>query len=293
MQFRPMLAGTAKDLSKLKYPLLGSCKLDGVRAVVIDGVLLSRSLKPIPNKFLQSRFKMLERFDGELILGDPDEADVFRRTSSAVMTIDEEPDVDFHAFDYLRLKNVGFIDRYNELRAKAEISSCPNITVIPQKLIRSEQELLTYEELVLKFGYEGVMLRSIDGPYKCGRSTVNEGYLLKLKRFMDSEAIITGFVEEMHNGNVAKTNALGLTERSHSKANKVGKGILGALQVTDLISGVDFEVSSGLNHQLKTDIWNNREAYIGKIITYKFFPIGIKEKPRLPVFKGFRAPIDM
>ena len=78
MSFRPMLAGTITKLSQVKYPVLGSCKLDGVRAVVREGMLLSRSLKPIPNKFLQKQFSMLEGFDGELILGDPDDDDVFR-----------------------------------------------------------------------------------------------------------------------------------------------------------------------------------------------------------------------
>lgn len=46
---KPMLAGKCEGLESLKYPVLVSVKLDGVRALVIGGKVMSRSLKPIPN----------------------------------------------------------------------------------------------------------------------------------------------------------------------------------------------------------------------------------------------------
>lgn len=81
--FRPMLACDA-DLEKLRFPLLASAKLDGVRAIVRGGVVFSRSNKPIPNQFVQDKFKHLEHYDGELIYGDPTAKDCYRRTVSAV-----------------------------------------------------------------------------------------------------------------------------------------------------------------------------------------------------------------
>ena len=69
---------------------------------------------------------------------------------------------------------------------------------------------------------------SPDGPYKCGRSTVREGYLLKLKRFADGEAVILGCCEQMHNANAAQQDAFGRTKRSSHKDNKIGKATLGA-----------------------------------------------------------------
>ena len=44
MLYKPMLACKA-DLSKLVYPVLVSPKLDGVRATVQGGVVLSRTLQ--------------------------------------------------------------------------------------------------------------------------------------------------------------------------------------------------------------------------------------------------------
>ena len=47
--FKPMLA-SPMELEHVRWPMYASVKLDGIRAVVRDGKLLSRSLKPIPNK---------------------------------------------------------------------------------------------------------------------------------------------------------------------------------------------------------------------------------------------------
>ena len=63
--FRVMLA-TDYDPEKLRFPVLASPKLDGIRAYVKDGVVLSRQNKPIPNDHVQSLFSKYEHFDGEL-----------------------------------------------------------------------------------------------------------------------------------------------------------------------------------------------------------------------------------
>src|SRR5574340_811751 len=96
--FRPMLASPV-DFDKLKYDdLYLSPKLDGIRAVVIDGVVMSRSLKPIPNRHVQKRFRHLEYYDGELIVGPANSPTVYRDTNSGVMAKDGDPDVRFHVF---------------------------------------------------------------------------------------------------------------------------------------------------------------------------------------------------
>ena len=37
-------------MAKLRYPVLATIKKDGIRALRMNGTLLSRTLKPIPNK---------------------------------------------------------------------------------------------------------------------------------------------------------------------------------------------------------------------------------------------------
>ena len=83
---KPMLASKCTDVTKLKFPVLASLKLDGVRCLVIGGRLMSRTLKEIPNHFVQDMFAgMRNGCDGELILGDPTAPDAYRKTVSAVM----------------------------------------------------------------------------------------------------------------------------------------------------------------------------------------------------------------
>ena len=89
---KPMLA-TEADFNKLRYPVCAQPKLDGIRVVIKNGVVYSRSLKPIPNKHIQALFRHLDGLDGELIVGNPTAHDVFQKTTSGVMSKEGEPDV--------------------------------------------------------------------------------------------------------------------------------------------------------------------------------------------------------
>lgn len=295
--FRPMLAATVEpdtDLRRLPYPLLASPKLDGIRAVVRNGVVLSRSLKPIPNKWVQRLFgnEDLEGLDGELIVGQPSAPDVFAKTSSGVMSVEGEPDVRFWVFDCLAGSSFGFENRLED--AKQAVRRGPGqVSVVAHKLVHDEAELLAYEAANLLAGYEGVMLRDPNGTYKFGRSTLKEAGLLKLKRFSDSEAEVIGFVEQLHNANEATVNKLGYQERSSKKAGMVGAGKLGALQVRDVKTGVEFEIGTGFNDEQRQAIWASQKTYRGRLVKYKFLAHGVVDKPRHPVFLGFRDRRDM
>jgi DNA ligase-1 len=143
------------------------------------------------------------------------------------------------------------------------------------------------------------MLRKICGRYKQGRSTAKEGILLKLKPFEDSEAIITGFEELQHNENEQFTSELGYSKRSSQQAGLVGGNTLGKFLVTgtqeEHFGGVEFKVGSGLGltQALRQEIWDNREKYLGKLIKFKYQKIGSIDKPRIPIFLGFRDASDM
>ncbi|MDL2280353.1 hypothetical protein LJC10_00670 [Selenomonadales bacterium OttesenSCG-928-I06] len=292
MTFKPMLAATIKDINTLKFPLLASPKLDGIRVLIKDSVALSRSLKPIPNKYVQRKLgnPAYNGFDGEIVVGDPTDPTCFRGTGSGVMTIEGEPNFTFWVFDDFTCPNLGYLNRC--LYITDRIKWLP-INFLPYKWVHNVEEVQQIETQYLKEGYEGVMLRDPNGLYKFGRSTLKEAYLMKLKRFEDSEAQILGFVEQMHNANEPTKNALGHTERSTCKANLVGKDTLGALSVRDLKSGVEFEIGSGFNDETKKYIWENQNEFLGTFVKYKYFPTGSKEKPRFPVFLGFRDAIDI
>lgn len=283
-----MLASPVEDIYTLPYPLLASPKIDGVRALIVEGEVRSRSLKLIPNLYVQSLFGhlSLEGLDGELVVGSPTAHDCMQSTTSGVMTIKGEPDVHFYVFDRWDRGDDPFVDDLKWATAY------PFIIVVPQVLVSTPDELLQFQASILEVGYEGVMLRKPGSPYKFGRSTLREGYLLKLKTFSDGEAEVIGFEERMHNGNEATTDELGRTKRSSHKANKTGRGDLGALLLRNS-EGVEFSCGTGFTDLQRSEIWANQDNYLGQLAKYKHFEIGSKDSPRFPVFIGFRSKLDM
>ena len=292
----PMLAAAA-DLKKIQYPVLGFPKIDGIRAVIHDKRPLSRKLITLPNKFVQGFFSNdhFQGLDGELVVGAPNDPLCIKHTTSGVMSHDGTPDFTFFVFDKWDMKDK-YEARWNDAAARADYVGNPRVQALEYELIAREDDLLEYESKQLDLGYEGVILRSPDGSYKHGRSTVREGGLLKLKRFLDSEAEVLEVIEEQFNGNEAQKDNLGRTKRSSAKAGKVGKGRAGALRVRDLKTGVEFEVGTGLTDADKAEWWawwcldSQRPARYAK---YKYFPVGMQERPRHPVYLSWRHPADM
>ena len=287
---KPMLAVAVADLSAIKYPVYASPKLDGIRCLIVNGKALTRKFEPIPNHYVRTFLEAhcLSGFDGELIVPGAD----FNATQSAIMSEDGEPDFLYVLFDYVRDGlDIPYERRLDVLYELFADTAPEHIVVIETLSVGDEALLLDYERDCLERGFEGVMLRSYASPYKCGRSTVREGYLLKLKRFLDSEAVVIGFEERMHNANPATKDALGHTKRSSVKANLVGTNTLGALIVRDLKTGVEFAIGTGFTDAQRAELWDRR--YLGSIVTYTYQGCGMKNKPRFPSFKGFRDPRDM
>jgi DNA ligase-1 len=266
-----------------------SPKLDGIRAIVKDGMVMSRTLKPIPNKHVQKLFSHLEGLDGELIVGDVINTGVFCKTSSGVMSIEGEPDVKFYVFDDYRYPDLPFINRFDIVSKR--ISKTKDVILVAHLICKNEQELRDLEAKWVKTGFEGMMIRDPNGPYKYGRSTNKEGWLLKLKRFEDSEAIVIDVKPMLSNENPIEVDQLGHAKRSHKKAGMIVRELLGSLVVKDLTTGVEFEIGSGFSEDQRKELW--RSPPYGLAIKYKYQPAGVKDKPRFPVFIGIRNEIDL
>jgi len=273
---RPMLAATCKDVKALRYPLYGSVKLDGIRALVIHGVVLSRTMKPIPNPQVQGYFEKYEGCDGELIVGNPAAKDCYRKTVSHCMS-QAAPvnDLYFLCFDFISYGNEPFRDRLLRIPPKVRLE---------QVLFQDAEALAEYEHAMVKAGHEGIVTRDPSGIYKNGRSTLNEQGMVKVKRFSDSEARVVKCEELMHNDNEATTNALGYTERTSHKANQKPMGLLGALVVE--WKGMIFKIGTGFTAADRWEMWRNQP--LGRTVKFKYLAVGMKDAPRHPVFLGFR-----
>lgn len=288
-----MLAGLCRDVNDIQFPVLCTPKIDGIRCVTLDQdfidpknpnkvQVLTRNLKPIPNNYIRQVLGDLglPNLDGELIVGE-----TFQNASSAIMSEDGQPNFIFYVFDIIA-PGLTHFERVQQL-IELKLDAHPHIRPLYPVVIKTVAELLSYERACLEMKFEGVMIRSFEGPYKFGRSTEKQAWLLKLKRFTDEEAVCVGYEELFRNLNESTTNALGLAERSDHSANKVPAGILGALRVRRS-DGVEFNVGSGFTDLQRQTYWAERESLVGRIVKYKFQNHGIKIAPRHPVFLGFR-----
>lgn len=300
--FKPYLACDI-DLSKAIYPLMSMPKIDGVRGINIHGDLIGRSLRPITNKFTRERFGKPEYmgFDGELTLGNVlTHNDLCRITSSATSTIEGSPDVYWNVFDLcaLTVAHKSYIERYAMLRdyiaQQHSVGNYEHINVVPYVMVHNEEELIAQDVIWCDMGYEGSILRDPSAKYKHGRSTANQCGYTRLKTFVQEDAVVISINEGQSNNNELETDRLGHAKRSTHMENMIPNGMVGSLECRDIKTGNLITVAAGkMTSEERTDLFNNPYKIVGKTISYKHFPKGVKDKPRFPTFVYIRDETDI
>ena len=309
---KPLLAENYVE-SKLVFPLGAQAKIDGVRGLTTEGHLTGRSLKKHKNKYTTTFYSTLEyaHLDGELAVNDERHPDLCRLTSSALSTITGEPFSLWHVFDCLRKEviNAPYIERYRYLQQYIAYEQtqgrCMHAKVVPMVICENLEELLNLDAQWLEMGYEGTIIRGLHASHKQGRSTVSQGQLLRIKRFAEAEALVVAVEGGNANENEAQINELGHTFRTSHQDNKVPNGLVGNLQCSvleDLIvngelillKGQIITVSPGnMDHKMRKHYFNNQSEIVNHVIKFKFFPKGIKDKPRFPTYVCHRSPEDI
>lgn len=291
MSFRPMKGAPLEPGDHVTFPKLASFKINGIRAVWFQKEFLSSKLITLPNRALQKlgaeHLYNGSGYDGEICWGEPNSPEVYDKTRITVMTRGASADgLRLFAFDHAE-QSGGYADRVGKLDDRF-----PFVVKLDQKIISNREELDEHYNHALALGYEGLVLRDPLGPYKHGRSTVREGYMLKLKPKHDAEAPVIGFEELEHNANEAETNALGLTKRSSAKEGKVPMNTLGAVVVDWNGKPLNIGTFKGFTKVQLRAIWEEREQYIGSLAKFQYFMIGSQGLPLHPRMIGWRARID-
>ena len=279
-----MLAAKLEDPSRLKFPVLVTPKIDGIRCIITDEGPRTRSLKEIPNRHIMRQLSTLPKWlDGELTVGDK-----FFDCTSGIMSEDGQPDFKFWIFDIVAPQP--YDQRVGQLLTLTLPSFCH--ILIPERASNMHELIALYDKWLFRSA-EGICFRTPDSPYKNGRSTFREQYLVKWKQFLTEEAFIIDCVELMHNDNAPEINALGLTERSSHQSNLRPAGTLGALRVRNHLWPQDFYIGTGFDAATRQLLWTHRESIKGRLVRYKYHAYGCKDAPRSPVFEGFRSPLDL
>jgi DNA ligase 1 len=271
MHFDPkrklMLAAEVKTFSELPdshYRV--SLKLDGIRAYVAlspEGkpTVYSRTHKPIPNMHIQMFFgiKQLLGCEGELTLK-PGVCD-FSEVQSVVMSKDKMP----------------LLFRFNLFPFSPQpfpVGIPSGVKFLAERLVNTKDIQSFWEEQTAPgLPLEGLMFRSAcldpKEPYKEGRSTLKEGYLIKWKTKKSSEYTVVGFEEAIDKQRYPKVE-------------------LGALVLQDHPADPTFKVGTGFSSEQRKELWATRETLKGKAVEVEYMNLHESGIPRHPVFKGFR-----
>ena len=317
-KFKPMLAPNQMvDIQKLPYPLLASYKIDGVRGLITNGKILSRSLKLIPNKQIQEKFKSLTAIETDTYIdGEFYNPNIpFQAIVSCAMTQDynnpeaiknwnklcEKYDINIsreeafqgiklYIFDRVKLSNPDepFNCRFRWVKNIYTLNYPKLTEIVKQKTVNTHVEAEEYYEEALKWGCDGLILRSSAGRYKYNRATLNEGLIFKLKPYITFDAKIIKIIQATKVDPTAekKINELGRSVTSKKKGDRIL--INKACDFVVMHEGKnELKVSIAMTDKEKREVWENQQSYIGRYIEYKGLEVGAKDLPRHPVFLRF------
>lgn len=236
-------------------------KLDGVRARLVGGKLVSRYQKvfPAPEGILKRIIKEIGDIpvDGELYAGRGN----FQKTVSIVKNSNfKEKDwlgnIQYQIFDVVDTEK-NYKDRVMELLADMPVEDDTRITqFVPVHKIKDTDHMEQMLEQVILENGEGLILRNPDSPYIFGRTN----NLLKVKPVDDMEVEII----------------------DHEEGDGRNEKRLGAL-ICKLDNGRIVRVGSGLTDQLREN-----PPSIGNKITIAYMGLTDSGIPRHPIYKGIR-----
>lgn len=261
--FKPMLAKKWEDYKdKVKYPIASQKKYDGVRCIIHSGGMFSRNGKPILSAphILKSLELFFEKYPDAILDGElyTDKEFDFNKIISCVRKTKPEPKDLIESKEYIKYfiydlasSDEIFEIRYRILKEMYINKEFPDTCIISDiNLINSETEVQDYHDKYVAEGFEGQMLRILNGKYENKRSN----YLLKNKVFDDSEFIIKDVKE-------------GIGKLSE----KVGKLVFDG-----------FEAAVNGEHSYLEELWLNKDSLIGLKATVRYFGFTSDGKPRFP-----------
>jgi DNA ligase-1 len=257
----------SKNTFRVVFPIDSQPKLDGMRCYIKSTGMWSRENKPVvsaPHVFeavkhvFESNPNLV--LDGELYnhtLKDDFNAIISHVRKSKPNEEDLAASakiIQYHMYDcdFGGNNTNNFTERYKILRGIWE--KCDNniIKLVPTTRVGRQDDLDKVYEIYLEKGYEGQMIRNPESIYEHRRSN----NLLKRKEFITEDFEIVAVIEGEGN-----------------RGGMFGKFVLKLPN-----SSTTFEANARGSYDYYKEIWENKEAYIGKKATHRFVrytPAGI------------------
>jgi DNA ligase-1 len=230
-------------------------KYDGVRAQWDGKTLRFRGGGVVPTPAWFTSSFPAKPLDGELWIG----RNRFDALSGTVRKL-EPVDAEWRQVRYLIFELPGapgsFNERIQQMQALVSQAGVPWLQAVEQTRVSSHAALMQRLDAVVRAGGEGLMLHRADAPYLTGRSDA----LLKLKPWLDAEAIVIGY----------------------TPGKGKYQGMTGALKM-EMPDGKRFSIGSGLSDALR-----HQPPPIGTRITYRYQHLTKSGLPRHPRYLRIR-----
>jgi DNA ligase 1 len=245
-------------------------KLDGIRCLVSKDSCKSRNGRDIVSvpHIVQELSKLVESgitFDGELY-NHSLKADFNKITSLVKKTKPSKDDlkeseelVQYHIYDIVM--DGDFVTRSNFLISYFNDFIFDYCKLVPTDNVASHEEIEEQMKEYLEGGYEGAIIRKDSGLYEHKRSK----NLLKFKEFQDEEFTVLDIQEGLGNWS--------------GKAKRI--------VCRDEKNGIDFEAGVKGNFEFTADLLKNKDEYVGKPVTVRYFNRTPDNVPRFGVAYTF------
>lgn len=274
---KPQLAKEySEHCHKLKFPVISSPKIDGIRLNALESGLYSRNGKPfisVPHiheamKPLYEKYPELvwdgELFNTELKHDFNKIISLVKKTKPTLVDLAESEDlIKFYIFDVFRKDGK---EAWTSIVRKEFIKSVvaelnhPSVVALDYTVCHNQDALDAVYAEYLTAGDEGQMINAYNAIYQHKRSYL----LLKRKEFQDAEFQIVDVME--------------------GKGNREGCAVL-VLQCGEKT----FDCSLKGTTDYAKDVYKNRVSLVGKMATVKFQNYTPDEKiPRFPVCVALR-----
>lgn len=262
---RPMLAKKYKDVvSKIKWKdgVYIQPKLNGERCLIkkCDGEIIAYSRQGIEFTTLDHIKEVIKKIPGDFTL----DGELYVH-GQKLQTINswvkrKQPNtakVQYHVYDLI--SDSGYLQRINELeKIENQIKGNESVFFVQTCKVFDENNAIKMRDFYIGLGYEGAMIRGFELPYQDGKRSNS---LLKMKKALDGEFLVVDITASTH-----------------------GWAILDCVTK----DGKKFSVSAPGSIEEKTEIYLDKDTYIGRYIQIEFFEWTIEEKPFHPVAIRFR-----
>lgn len=294
--YLPMLAHPIKKMVRVKgvqvekrreihWPCHAQPKLNGLRALATRKQIVSRqgTLWSIPH--IKEHVDIFIE-DGEMLDGEVYAHGTPLQMLNSLIKVNrpESLALSYNVYDFPKIEGkeglewskrwMSLVERFTAYEEICREKGCePVIKLVPSTVVESEEQIKALEKVILANGYEGLILRRMDGLYHFNQ---RKDCLLKWKQFTDEEFAIVDMTSRMLIKNGTETNICDVCICRNNQTEATFK-----------------VVPIGTEAQ-KAQYWTEREKYIGKYMVVRFLERSVDGIPQgNPVGLAFRLDEDM